>query len=131
MKAALLFILIIFFVGCTSPNGDIEMSIRVFDKNINKLSPNVPSHKDKDVEILSSNFENGSRIVYSCIIYRTDNGILKGYQAYVSSLNTYSEANYQWLNDSTVTFGLKNKFNVSKKYTIMGYGSTTSLHWAD
>jgi len=127
MKAALLFILIIFFVGCTSPNGDIEIPIRVFDKNINKLSPNVPSHKDKDVEILSSNFENGSRIVYSCIIYRTDNGILKGYQVNVSSLNTYSAVKYQWLNDSTVTFRLNNKFHISEKYTIMGYEGWTRL----
>lgn len=131
MKATLLFILIIFFVACASTNDDIEIPIRVFDKSINKLSPTVALHKDKDVEILSSDFENGSRIVYSCIIYRMDNGILKGYQAHVSSLNTYSAAKYQWLNDSTVTFRLNNKFHISEKYTIMGYGSTTLLHWDD
>lgn len=118
-------------MACASPNGEIEIPIRVFDKTINKLSPNVASHKDKDVEILSSDFENGSRIVYSCIIYRMDNGILKGYQAYVSSLNKYSAAKYQWLNDSTVAFILKNEFHISERYTIMGNGSSTSLHWDD
>lgn len=131
MKATLLFILTIFFMACAMPNPEIEIPIRVFDKSINKLSPIAASHKDKDVEVLSSDFENGSRIVYSCIIYRMDNGILKGYQTYVSSLNNFSEAKYLWLNDSTVTFSLKNNFNISEKYTIMGYGSTTSLHWAD
>ena len=127
MKATLLFILIIFYVACASPNGDIEIPIRVFDKSINKLSPNVASHKDKDVEILSSDFENGSRIVYSCIIYRMDNGILRGYQVYTHSLNKYNKAKYQWLNDSTVTFRLNNKFHISEKYTIIGYEGWTRL----
>ena len=129
MKAALLFILIIFFVGCTSPNGDIEIPIRVFDKNINKLSPNVASHKDKDVEIFSDNEKN--RISYSCIIYRMDNGILRGYQVYTHSLNKYNKARYQWLNDSTVTFRLNNKFHISEKYTIIGYEGWTRLSCDD
>jgi len=129
MKATLLFILIIFFVACASPNGDIEIPIRVFDKSINKLSPNVASHKDKDVEIFSDNEKN--RIIYSCIIYRMDNGILKGYQVNVSSLNTYSAAKYQWLNDSTVTFRLNNKFHISEKYTIIGYEGWTRLSCDD
>jgi len=131
MKATLLFILIIFFLACASPNGDIEITICVFDKNINKLYPNMASNKDKDVEILSSDFENGSRIVYSCIIYRMDNGILKCYQFNVSSLNTYSAAKYKGLNDSTVTFRLNNKFHISEKYTIIGYEGWTRLSWDD
>ena len=129
MKATLLFILIIFFVACASPNGDIEIPIRVFDKSINKLSPNVASHKDKDVEIFSDNEKN--RISYSCIIYRMDNGILRGYQVYTHSLNKYNKARYQWLNDSTVTFRLNNKFHISEKYTIIGYEGWTRLSWDD
>ncbi|MFH6769464.1 hypothetical protein V8G56_12000 [Gaetbulibacter aquiaggeris] len=131
MKATLLFILIILFMACASPNGEIEIPILVFNKSINKLSPNVASHKDKDVEILSSDFENGSRIVYSCIIYRMDNGVLKGYQAHISFLNNYNKAKYEWVNDSTVTVSFNNKFSISEKHTIMGYGSTTLLHWDD
>ena len=129
MKATLLFILIIFYVACASPNGDIEIPIRVFDKSINKLSPNVASHKDKDVEIFSDNEKN--RISYSCIIYRMDNGILRGYQVYTHSLNKYNKAKYQWLNDSTVTFRLNNKFHISEKYTIIGYEGWTRLSWDD
>jgi len=129
MKATLLFILIIFYVACASPNGDIEIPIRVFDKSINKLSPNVASHKDKDVEIFSDNEKN--RISYSCIIYRMDNGILRGYQVYTHSLNKYNKARYQWLNDSTVTFRLNNKFHISEKYTIIGYEGWTRLSWDD
>ena len=129
MKATLLFILIIFFLACASPNGDIEIPIRVFDKSINKLSPNVASHKDKDVEIFSDNEKN--RISYSCIIYRMDNGILRGYQVYTHSLNKYNKARYQWINDSTVTFRLNNKFHISEKYTIMGYEGWTHLSWDD
>jgi len=125
MKATLLFILIIFYVACASTNGDIEIPIRVFDKSINKLSPNVASHKDKDVEIFSDNEKN--RISYSCIIYRMDNGILRGYQVYTHSLNKYNKARYQWLNDSTVTFRLNNKFHISEKYTIIGYEGWTRL----
>jgi hypothetical protein len=129
MKATLLFILIIFYVACASPNGDIEIPIRVFDKSINKLSPNVASHKDKDVEIFSDNEKN--RISYSCIIYRMDNGILRGYQVYTHSLNKYNKARYQWLNDSTVTFRLNNKFHISEKYTIIGYEGWTRLSYDD
>jgi hypothetical protein len=129
MKATLLFILIIFYVACASPNGDIEIPIRVFDKSINKLSPNVASHKDKDVEIFSDNEKN--RISYSCIIYRMDNGILRGYQVYTHSLNKYNKARYQWLNDSTVTFRLNNKFHISEKYTIIGYEGWTRLSCDD
>ena len=129
MKATLLFILIIFFLACASTNGDIEIPIRVFDKSINKLSPNVASHKDKDVEIFSDNEKN--RISYSCIIYRMDNGILRGYQVYTHSLNKYNKARYQWLNDSTVTFRLNNKFHISEKYTIIGYEGWTRLSWDD
>ena len=85
----------------------------------------MASHKDKDVEIFSDNEKN--RISYSCIIYRMDNGILRGYQVYTHSLNKYNKARYQWLNDSTVTFRLNNKFHISEKYTIIGYEGWTRL----
>ena len=58
MKTLLLLILIILFMGCETPNGEVEIPIGLYHKSINKLSPNVASHKDKDVEILSSDFEN-------------------------------------------------------------------------
>ena len=127
MKAALLFILIILFMSCASTNGEIEIPILEYDKGISNLVPNVALHKDKDVEIFRDDEKN--RIAYSFIIYRIDKGILRGYQANTSSLNTYNKANYQWVNDSTVSFRLNNKFHISEKYTIIGNEGWTSLSW--
>jgi len=112
-------------MSCASTNGEIEIPILEYDKGISNLVPNVALHKDKDVKIFRNDDKN--RKAYSCIIYRIDKGILRGYQANSSSLNTYNRAKYLWVNDSTVTFLLNNKFHISEKYTMMGYGGTTYL----
>jgi hypothetical protein len=104
-----------------------------FDKSINTLNTNRTLQKDKDeeIKILISDSENENIIFYSCIIYRIDKGILKGYQTHMSFLNNYDKASYQWVNDSTLTVKFNNKFHISKEYTVMGYGNTTLLHWDD
>ena len=132
MKANLLFILIILFMSCASTNGEIEIKILEYDKSINTLVPNVTLHKDKDVEIFrsGSSFDK-NHVAHSCIIYRIDKGVLRGYQIFTITLNTYNRAKYLWVNDSTVTFRLNNKFHISEKYTIIGYEGWTRLSCDD
>ncbi len=128
MKTITFFILTILLCACGKTNHGKTISLIQYDNAINKLSPTVDLHKDKDVEIFISKSDN--HMIYSCIIYRIDNGELKGYQIYdVSELNTYDEATYQWVNDSTMTFTLSNKHHNSKALTVSGYGNTTGLSW--
>lgn len=126
MKTIPYFILIILLCACKKTN--IEKSIALIEyENVNKLRPNVNLHKDKDVEIFVTRDKN--QLVYSCIIYRIDNGELKGYQVHNVELNTYDKANYQWINDSTITFTLSNEYRNSKIFKVTGYDDTTGLDW--
>lgn len=112
----------------TTPN---EKTISIVDdrKNSKADTINVGSHLDKDVEIFRTNF-NGS--TYSTIIYRNDNGEIKGYQAYYGSLKNYDKATYKWTNDSTVTFKLfESTSDQSESYSMIGSGRTTGLSVPD
>ncbi len=134
MKTISFFILIILLCACGKTNSGKTISIIDYE-NATTLSPNVDLHKDKDVEIFISKLDN--HMVYSCIMYRIDDGELKGYQVHTVELNTYEKANYQWVNDSTMTFTLSNKSHNSKTFTVTGYhskvpgkeGRITSLSW--
>lgn len=126
MKAIPFFILTILLCACGKTNSGKTISLIDYE-NINKLSPTIDLHKDKDVELFISQGEN--RIIYSCIMYRIENGELKGYQIYATELNTYDKANYQWVNDSTMTFTLSNEYHNSKTFKVTGYAGTTALAW--
>ncbi|WP_372768368.1 hypothetical protein [Lutibacter sp.] len=127
MKTISFFILIILLCACGKSNHGKTISLIQYDNAINKLSPTADLHKDKDVELFISQDEN--RIIYSCIMYRIENGELKGYQIYATELNTYDKANYQWVNDSTMTFTLSNEYRNSKTFKVTGYAGTTALAW--
>lgn len=129
-------------INTLSPNvelhkdKDVEILRNPFldlNRSENTLNSNWKLQKDNDIKfkVLNSDSENENRIFYTCIIYRVDNGVLKGYQTHMSFLNNFNKATYQWINDSTVTINFMNKFHSSKKYTVMGYGSTTLLGWKD
>lgn len=128
MKTRSLILFSLLFFMCQSPINGIDIPIKVYGKGFNTLVPNVTLHTNKDVEIFRSDDKSDEdRTLYSCIIYRNDNGILRGYQVYTSELIKYERATYHWVNDSTVTFILKNVSHNSEKYTISGYGGATSL----
>jgi len=135
MKTIPFFILIILLCACEKTNNGKTISIIDYENAINTLSPTVDLHKDKDVEIFVSQDKN--HMIYSCIMYRLDNGELKGYQVYDVELNTYDKATYEWVNDSTITFTLSNEFRKSKIFKVTGYhskvpgeeGRTTTLSW--
>ena len=124
MKILSLFGILILFCNCTSSKDPMTTDI-IKVENITNLDAKLKEHKNKDVEVFMSNM--GNKLVYSLTIYRNDNIKLHHYSAYVYSLNTYNNAEYEWVNDSTVTFNLINKFHSHETYTVSGYGGTTAL----
>ena len=119
--------IILFVLLCSCSNKVKTISLIEY-QDIQYLSSNEDLHKDKDVEMFISEPDK-DRHIYTCIIYRFNQGELRAYQAYLSSLNTFDRAIYKWINDSTVTFNLSNTHKKSTKYTVMGYGGSTYLDW--
>ena len=101
--------------------GSLENINKVCDKHI---------HENMDVEFFSRNSENDN-VGYTCTIYKPNNGKIRGYTAHIFALYNYDLAYYKWLNDSTLTFYYKNKYHESKKFTITGYNTSTSLSMED
>ena len=128
MKATLLFILIILIYSCASTNNETITSI-IQLQNDNLPSTNADAHFDKDVEFFRNEAANSDHMAYTCTLYIMNNEKLAGYSSHIVVLNTYDKAAYKWINDSTITFKMYNKYHNSKNYTMMGYGEgrTTSL----
>lgn len=112
------------FIACTSK--PTENSVSIPDYRNSKAPEMKPeSHKDKDVEIFRMVFLGD---MYSAIIYRKDQGKLRGYQVYVEADKNYDKAFYTWTNDSTVLLKLfSSSSDSSRSFSIGGYGTTTSL----
>ncbi len=127
MKVLFSFIFLIMLSGCKSKKNDLTTSIKeVVD--INNLNINLDDYQNHDVDVFKTTTEN--RIFYSLSIFRNNrnnHGKLKMYSAIIVSAFTYENAVYEWINDSTVTFNLINKFHNHETYTVSGYGGTTAL----
>ncbi len=124
MKTKLIYILTIWFYACAPTTS--ETTVPIIDyRNSKAPSVNPNNHKDKDVEIFRTVFLGET---YASIMYRIDNGKLKGYRTFFESKNNYDKATYKWVNDSTLTFKLTDSSsNLTESYTVTGYGSTTGL----
>lgn len=94
-------------------------------ENIENPITNIEDYHGNDIKVFRKTSEN--RIIYALTIFRKNNDTLRPYIGYITALNTYDTAEYEWVNDSTVTFILKNKLHTEKPYTLSGYGRTTSL----
>lgn len=136
MKIRVQLLFVFLFLMCQSSPDVFEVEIQniksfeQFNKNCNEHI-----HNDNDVEIFTHITENGDYL-YSCTIYKFNNDTIRAFMAYPVDIHKYDRAVYEWVNDSTLTFILKNKYIDSKKYTITGYISadgnrTTSLGWED
>lgn len=124
MKTKLIYILTIWFYACGPTTSEKTISIIDY-RNAKAPSVNADNHKDKDVEIFRTIFLSDT---YASIMYRLDNGKLRGYQTFFESANNYDKATYKWNNDSTLTFKLiDSSSNLTESYTVTGYKSTTGL----
>jgi hypothetical protein len=124
MKTKLIYILTIWLYACGPTTNETTISIIDY-RNSKAPSVNADNHKNKDVEIFRTIFLTDT---YSSIMYRFDNGKLRGYQTYFESSNNYDKATYKWINDSTLTFKLINSSNnLTESYTVTGYKSTTGV----
>ncbi len=86
---------------------------------------NANNHKDKDVEIFKIIFESQT---YSTIMFRIDDGRLRGYKTYWTTDNDYDRASYKWINDSTLTVKLFNSSDPSSEsFTMTGFGNSSGL----
>lgn len=132
IKTLTINLLLLSCLTCSKSNGDIEVEIQVYENDLNTLLPNPAIHKAKDVEFFKVNW--GGSNVYSCIMYPFNSDSIQpliGYQVYARVENSYDKATYKWINDSTLTFRLKNAYHISETYTIIGKDGWTSLSWDD
>ncbi|WP_228850491.1 hypothetical protein [Aegicerativicinus sediminis] len=112
-------------------------------EEILEIDLNLDQFQDKDVRIFkrklanpenvmfntNAEHQNNQPIFYCLVMFRIEDGQLKDYRAFVKSTFTYEKVNFEWINDSTVTFNFKNKFHEHEIYTVSGYGGTTKLTW--
>ena len=124
MRLVYLFVFVTMLLSCTSQKNELTTNIKAIE-NIHNLKFNPEKYQNKEVVVLREPMDD--RLVYLLTIFRNEQGTLNYYSAYVSSLNTYDEATYEWVNDSTVTFHLKNNNHNHESYTVMGYGRSTTL----
>jgi hypothetical protein len=112
------------FITCTSKPTENKVSIVDYrNSKVPEVKPE--SHKDKDVDIFRTLFFGNT---YQTVIYRIDNGQLKGYQVNYGSYNDFDKASYSWVNDSTVIVKLfSSSGDSTARFSVSGYGSTTSL----
>jgi len=128
MRILYYFVLLILFNRCkTSTNVLTTKIIEVEDieRPITK-----EAYHENDVKVFRSR-EGENHMLYALTLIRynkedTLSPYLKLYLFGIVSLNTYETAEYERINDSTVTFFLKNKFHIEGPYTLSGYGGTTS-----
>ena len=114
------------WMSCKISTNELTTNI-IEVEHIENPVTNFETYHHKDVKVFKHTSEN--KTVYALTIFIKNKDSLKSYVANVYALNTFDKATYQWVNDSTVTFILKNKFHNHKPFTITGYGSTTSLSW--
>ena len=142
---------LVLLIGCKTQKPELSILIKEV-KDIESI--NLEEHRNHDVEVYRIktlqpeeilppgldpktergatdaviNMSNkGNKLLYMLTIYRNQNGNVKAYKAGIISLHTYENAVYEWINDSTVTFHLSNKFHSHETYTVSGYGGTTAL----
>lgn len=132
IKTLTIILVLLSFFACTNSNGEIEVEIQVYENDLNTLSPDPTIHKAKDVDFFKGNL--GGTNIYSCIMYPFNSDSIQpliGYQVYARVENSYDKATYKWINDSTLTFRLKNAYHISETYTVIGKDGWTSLSWDD
>ena len=117
---------IMIWISCKISTNELTTDI-IEVEHIENPVTNLETYHHKDVKVFRHTGENLT--IYALTIFRNNKDSLIPYVANVYALNTYEKATYQWVNDSTVTFILKNKFHNHKPFTVTGYGSTTSLTW--
>ncbi|WP_242084550.1 hypothetical protein [Aestuariivivens sediminis] len=112
-------------------NHDVEV-YRIKTVQPEYILPKLdPEPKKRATDAIINKLNKDSHFVYALIIYRNQNGKVRNYRAHIISEFTFDVADYEWINDSTVTFNIKNKFRSLGTYTFSGYmtanGRVTSM----
>lgn len=86
------------------------------------LSP----HNNRDVEVNRIYFLDGE--AYEIIFYRYENDVLRDYRVYYREEETFHEARYSWLTDSSLRICLSGPDSPrGVKLKLRGKGSSTSM----
>ncbi len=89
-------------------------------------SADTNKYKPGDVEVFK--LISGKDTIYFTRMYRLYNNEIRSYETTLTGSFGYDAMNYNWLNDSTITFTLINSSNQnSQDITIMGSGASTSV----
>lgn len=126
LKTVLLFTFLTVGMSCKTSTNMLSADIIDVD-NIENPVTNIEAYHHKDVKVFRQAGEN--QMIYALTLFRINNDTLRPYIGNITALNTYDTAQYEWINDSTVTIILKNNLHSEKPYTLSGYGRTSSLSW--
>ncbi len=128
MKPLILLLAVIAF-ACSQSN--VKSSVKTHPVPTYFATEKNPSadtnkYKSGDVEVFK--LVSGKDTIYFTRMYRLDNNEIRSYETTLTGNYGYDAMNYNWLNDSTITFTLINSSNKnSQEITIMGSGATTSV----
>jgi len=113
-------------------NHDVEV-YRIKTVQPDYILPDLdPESKKRVTDAVINTLNNDNQFVYALIIYRNHNGKVRYFIGNIISEFTFDFADYEWVNDSTVTFNIKNKFHNLGTYKFSGYitanGRITSMN---
>ena len=112
-------------------NHDVEV-YRAKTVQPENVLPNLdPESKKRATDAVIKYLNNDNHFVYAFIFYRNENGKVRHYIGNIISEFTFDFADYEWVNDSTVTFNIENKYHSLGTCTFSGYmtanGRVTSM----
>jgi hypothetical protein len=125
MKTILLFLLFTFLACRSTNNTEKSFPISTYSSGQKYPLADPLSHKPGDVEIFRVL---GKDTIYYARMYRLEEGSVKPYETVITGHMVYDRVNYQWLNDSTVSFNLlDSKTNKGYTFQLTGYGANTAV----
>ncbi len=120
---------LVIFNSCT-PNPKDQKGTVDISKDV--IMANVINHKAYDVEVCNSFLPNMGdstlKNAYTIYYYQSDGDTLKSHSAHIGTKEKYDKCDYQWDNDSTITFRLFNEqTKKSETHTAWGKGGSAGL----
>ena len=93
---------------------------------------NLASHKNRDVEVYRMSFKDSTGLfgsgIYSVRYFQKENDTLRSHKAWFSTGENFDKAEYNWVNDTTVSVRLYNSQSKNeKKFTLFGFGGSSGL----
>ena len=123
LRNILTLLLVAGLLASAKPAGDSGL-VDIINLNGKKLPADgdVYHRRQHDVMVYISDMSDTS-VAYTILFYRTENQILRCYQATYGAQDPMEQAGYRWLNDSLVRVHLFNtKTRQTMDFLLTGYG---------